>query len=172
MLSDCGRKLPPPHLLFYQKKKPWRKFRIVIHSEPIRTILNHSDICIRANVSQSEPIRKMFGILFVEKRLKINPTQFDSIWDFYPNESEVNLQSKWIRINPEMDWSEPNIQSEWVRINPYTDSFGLKINLCLDWLRFIRIENLLRISSDIVFWVLMKQHSTITIMRKFFFISL
>ena len=38
----------------------WRKFGIGIHSEPNRTIFNHSDICIRANANQYEPIRKTF----------------------------------------------------------------------------------------------------------------
>ena len=63
----------------FQREKPWRKFRIGIHSEPIRIIPNHSDIFIRANANQSEPIRKQFSISFVENRWKVNPTQFDSI---------------------------------------------------------------------------------------------
>ena len=33
---------------------PWRKLRIETHSEPIRTIPNHPDICIRTNANQSE----------------------------------------------------------------------------------------------------------------------
>ena len=52
---------------------PWGKYRIRINSEPIRTISIHSDICIRANVNHSEPIRKTFCISFDEKRLKIDP---------------------------------------------------------------------------------------------------
>ena len=73
---------------------PWRKFRIGINSEQIRTISNHSYIYIWANANQSEPIRKTVWILFVEKRLKINQTQSEtSIWKnlkkiFNPNESE------------------------------------------------------------------------------------
>ena len=35
-------------------------FRIGIHFEPIRTIPNHSDICIRANANQSDPSEKRF----------------------------------------------------------------------------------------------------------------
>ena len=34
----------------------WRKYRIEIYSESLRTILIHSDICIRANANHSEPI--------------------------------------------------------------------------------------------------------------------
>ena len=48
--------------------QPWRKYRIGIHSEPIRTIPIHSDICIQANPNHSEPIRKMFCNSFDEKR--------------------------------------------------------------------------------------------------------
>ena len=47
---------------------PWWKYRIWIHSEPIKTIPIHSDICIRANANHSEPIRKTFCISFGEKR--------------------------------------------------------------------------------------------------------
>ena len=48
-------------------KLPWRKYRIGIHSEPIRTIPIHSDVCIRANANHSEPIRKTFCNPFDEK---------------------------------------------------------------------------------------------------------
>ena len=41
-------------------KRPWRRYRIGIHSEPIRTIPNHSDIWIGVNANHSEPIRKSF----------------------------------------------------------------------------------------------------------------
>ena len=41
---------------------PWRKFRIGIYSKPIRNILNHSEICVRVNANQFEPIRlKVFN---------------------------------------------------------------------------------------------------------------
>ena len=50
------------------KTKPWRKYRIGIHSEPIRTIPILSDICIQANANYSEPIRKTFCISFDKKR--------------------------------------------------------------------------------------------------------
>ena len=104
---------------------PWRKFRIGIHSESIRTIPNHSDICIRANASQSESIRKTFWISFVEKHLKINPTQ-----------SEISL-----RMNPKWIFNSNESESFLTRIdlnrifNPNTDSFGLKI-----YFGFVRIH--------------------------------
>ena len=47
---------------------PLRKYWIEIHSEPIRTILIHRDICIRANANHSEPIRETFCNSFDEKR--------------------------------------------------------------------------------------------------------
>ena len=128
---------------------PWRKFRIGFNSETIRTIPNHSDICIRANANQSKPIQKAFWISFVEKHLKIIPIQSEtSIW-MNPNESEVNFQSEWMRINAETDWSKPNIHS--IRMNPNTEihsdwklirfridsgSYGLKI-----YFGFVRIHS-------------------------------
>ena len=64
-----------------------------------KRIERNSDICIRVNANQSEPIRKTFWISFVEKCLKINPIEFDSIREFYPNESE-RIRSKFsIRMN-------------------------------------------------------------------------
>ena len=71
--------------------------------------------------SQCESIRKTFWISFVVKRLKINPTQSDSIRDFYPNESEVNFQSKWLKTNLDTDWFS-------IQMNQCSDSdrrFGL-----------------------------------------------
>ena len=49
-----------------------RYIRYINHSEPVRTIPIHSDICIRANANHSEPIRKTFCIWFDKKRSKIN----------------------------------------------------------------------------------------------------
>ena len=43
---------------FLYEIEPWGKFRIGIHFESIRTILNHSEICVRANTNQLEPIQK------------------------------------------------------------------------------------------------------------------
>ena len=71
----------------------WFPIRMNQCSDWISAIPNHSDICIRVNTNQYEPIRKTFWISFVEKSLKINTTQSDSIRDFCPNESE-RLRSK------------------------------------------------------------------------------
>ena len=84
-------------------------------------------MCIRANVNQSELIRKKFCISFVEKRLKINPTQFGASIRMNPKESEVNFQSESLRT-----LIHSNCKSIRIRID--SDSFGLK--------------NLLRIRSD------------------------
>ena len=72
------------------KYVPLRKYRIGIHSRPTRTIPIHSDICIRTNVNQSEPIRKTFCIVW---------------WKTVKNRSDL------IRFNPRH-------QSEWTRTNP------------------------------------------------------
>ena len=87
---------------------------------------NYSDICIRANASQSEPIRKTFWISFVENAWKL------------------------IRLNPRFlsAWIQVNFQSEWIRINLDMDLFLIRMNQCSDWFAFKRIENLLRIHSD------------------------
>ena len=82
------------------KNHPWQKYRIGIHSEPIRTIPLHSAICIRANANHSEPIWKTFCISFDEKQ-------------FY------------FRINPGSDWYKPNFQSESIWMNPRSVWFGL-----------------------------------------------
>ena len=61
----------------YQKLSlPWRKYRIGIHSKPIRTIPIHYDICIRANANHSEPIRKRFVtrlMMNAKKSIRLNP---------------------------------------------------------------------------------------------------
>ena len=62
-----------------ERNSPWPKFRIGIHSDLIRTIPNHSGICIRANANQSELIRKKFLMSFVENRSKNNPSHSDPI---------------------------------------------------------------------------------------------
>ena len=87
---------------------PWRKYRIEIHSESIRTIPIHSDICIRANSNHSEPIRNQV----------FNPDQSKSIrhW-IYPNRIINQNQSKSFR---------PCIYSDWLRLI-WTE------NLVSDW---------------------------------------
>ena len=74
---------------------PWRKYRIEIHSESIRTIPIHSDICIRAN-------------LVWWKTVKIDPTQSDLIRGNHPNEFKPIWNQISIRINLSSDWSKPN----------------------------------------------------------------
>ena len=69
----------------------WRKYQIGIHSEPIRTIPIHSDICIRANANHSEPIQKTFCKSFDEKRkesIRPNPIRIDPNRTFNQNQSE------------------------------------------------------------------------------------
>ena len=57
----------------------WQKFRIEIHSELIRFISIHSEICIHANPNSSDSIRKKFSVAFDVNRLKINSSQSQSI---------------------------------------------------------------------------------------------
>ena len=59
------------------RRSSWDKVeknKLQIHSESIRTISIHSDICIQDNANHSKPIRKTFRISFDEKRSKINLT--------------------------------------------------------------------------------------------------
>ena len=75
----CSQTVKESH---WPKELSWRKYRIGINWEPIRTIPIHSDICIRANANHSEPIRKTFCISFDEKSDLIrgsNPNESDSI---------------------------------------------------------------------------------------------
>ena len=58
------------------------KFRIEIHSERIRFIPIHSEICFRANPNSFESIRKKFSISCDVIRLKIKTSQSESIQDF------------------------------------------------------------------------------------------
>ena len=70
-------------------KRTWRKYRIGINSEPIRTIPFHFDICIRANSNHSEPIRKTFCISFDEKRSKINIYWFNQLYWLIPGLKQI-----------------------------------------------------------------------------------
>ena len=62
--SQCERFRTNPKNILYL---PWRKYRIGIHSKPIRTIPIHFDTCIRANANHSKTIRKTFCNSFDEK---------------------------------------------------------------------------------------------------------
>ena len=55
---------------------PWRKFRIEIHSEPIRNFPNHSGTCIRTKQFHSDLIRRSFSIRINPRPIrKINPNE-------------------------------------------------------------------------------------------------
>ena len=102
---------------------PGQKFRIGIHSEPIRTISIHSNICIRTNANYSESNRKKFCISFLWKPVKIqilNQNQSDSF--------------------------RPLIHSDWFWLKIRFVSIGARIDsdckLCSCWFRFIRIDAL------------------------------
>ena len=113
----------------------WRKYRIGIHSRPIKTIPIHSDICIRANANHSETIR-------------INPS-LD--W------SKSNFQSELIRMNPRLEWfglimTENSAGSIRERIDSdWKLGFGL-VRIHSDWCLGIN-----RIKSD---WFLTVLHQT------------
>ena len=80
--------------------------------------------------------------MFVEKRLKINPTQFDLILDFYPNESE-RFRSKFsIRMNQ-------NQSGHGLIFNSNKSVFGL-IRIQLDWIFGLvqSVSGLILIHSD------------------------
>ena len=88
---------------------------------------------MRINPNQ---FKKIMQLSFVENCLKINPTESDSIREFYQNESEVNFQSKWIRID--LNWifnrnMNPNQFEHWfIRIENQSES-GL-ILIHSDWI--------------------------------------
>ena len=81
---------------------------------------------------------------------------------FNPNESKVNFQSEWIRINPATDWSKTNIQSESIRtlihsdwksigVRIDSDSLGLKIYFKLVQIHADRSLGLIRINFQAFF---------------------
>ena len=116
-------------------KVPWRKYRIGIHSEPIRTIPIHVDICIRANANHSEPIRKTFCNSFDEKRSKINPIHSTLIRSITLNIPEPSFQSESFqaRIVSNRIFNHNHTKIRLIRIN--SDCLGLKT-----WFGFIRIN--------------------------------
>ena len=101
------------------RRHPWRKYRIGIHSEPIRTIPIHSDICIRANANHSERIRKTFCNSFDEKSrlFRFIPISVSESMRIIPKTFEKRFvtrlmknDKKSIRMNP-----KPCFQSESIR---------------------------------------------------------
>ena len=114
-----------------------------IHSEPIRFIPIHSEICIRANSSSSDSIRKKFSMSFDVNRLKINQSQSEI---FNPNQNSI----RFIPTQPET--SNPNqfgrsSSSEWIRgqndlnwiINPNNPDLG--------FIRIHKLSGIIRIQS-------------------------
>ena len=100
---------------------PWRKFRIEIHSEPIRKFANHSGICIRIIQFHSDLIRRNFSI-------RINPRPIK-------NQSDLVIRMNPVNPNETESFGIIRIKSDW------PDSFGLKVRID----RIIRID---RIHSD------------------------
>ena len=96
---------------FVLENIPLRQFRIGLHFDSIRIIPK----------SASEPMRinsKKGIISFLENRLKINPTQFETF----------------IRMNPNSNWSKPNFQFKWIRVR--IDSKNI-FRIELYWHRYI-----------------------------------
>ena len=52
---------------------PWPKFRIEIHSEPIRNFPNHSGICTRTKRFHSDLIQRNFSIRFNSRSIQNQP---------------------------------------------------------------------------------------------------
>ena len=90
---------------------PWRKYRIEIHSESIRTVHIHSNICIRTNLK---------NILYLVW------------WKTVKNQSDLirlipRHQSVWIWTNP-----KPSFQFRSIRINPNHSDLGF-IRIYSEW---------------------------------------
>ena len=116
---------------------PWRKFRIEIHSEPLRNFPNHPGIYLYPNQTFS---------------FRSNPKKF-----FNPNQSEDH--SKSIRMNPvtptetkffgiiRIDSDRPDSFGLKVRIDSdLPDSFGLKVRIDSDLPESFGLK--VRINSD------------------------
>ena len=114
-----------------RRDEPWRKYRIGIHSEAIRTN--------RAHANHPEPVQKRFVTCLMKngkKSIRLNPRK----------------QSEWIRTN-----SEQSFQSRSIGIIPTSDSFGLIliensvwINPSSTWFGLIWIENLVSYSFGLL----------------------
>ena len=108
----------------------WQKYRIEIHSEPIRTIPIHSDICIRVNANHSYQSEKIFVSRLMKNRQK--SIRFN-----------LRYQSESIQMIPRSDWK---LGSHSFRLMPRTK---------LDWVGLIfacfslnEIQKVFRIGSD------------------------
>ena len=132
---------------------PWRKYRIEIHSDSIKTIPIHSNICIRANANHSEPIQKSVVSRLMkngQKPIRLNPINSETSIRMNPNQSETKLSIQINSINPRSEWFELILIENSVWINPSSDWFGLIWieNLVSDWCLGIN-----RIRSDWFFTV-------------------
>ena len=102
---------------------PFRKFRIEIHSEPIRTIRNQFEIWVRVNANQSRPIRKKFLILFAENR-------WNMINSFIRIENMIHILWHSFELKFRIEW-------DWLRLIFKRDFHEIE-NFYLDWFRLIR----------------------------------
>ena len=129
---------------------PWRKYRIGIHSEPIRTI----------PISVSEPMRiianqceKRFASRLMkngQKSIRLNSTNSETSIRMNSNQSETKISTQ---INPISDLSKPDFQSESIRNNSRLEWFGLKIWFRIDLIHSTCFFGLNRIRSDRFFTI-------------------
>ena len=110
------------------------KLRIEIHSEPIRFIPIHSEICLKStHLSQSKKKINLVWCKSVKNQfdsIRVNPTfliltkiHSDLIRDF---QSE-SIQKKFlIQMNPRSEWFKLTSQSESIQIIPTSDSSEFK----------------------------------------------
>ena len=104
-----------------------------IHSDQIRTISNHSDICIRANANRSEQIPKSFQYHLLKilcKLIRLNPIQSENSIRMNLNESEVNFQPESIqtRIYFQTEWISARIENS----DPIKSEFETRIRIRLE----------------------------------------
>ena len=78
---------------------PWRKFRIWIHSEPIRIITNHFEICVRTNPTKIFNHSKSQGVIFIWSWIKKLQTIDDyGIYTYIKCEYVSNHIHNFIRV--------------------------------------------------------------------------
>ena len=97
---------------------PWRKYRIEIYSDSIRTIPIHSDICIRANANHSEPFRTNPKNVLYLVWWKTVKNQCESFRAWIPSDwFWLKIRLKSIRARIDLDWKLGfglvRIHSDW-----------------------------------------------------------
>ena len=123
-VNNIVNKIFPLNRISLNLNPPWRKFRIGIHSKPIRTIPNHSDICIRSNPNQSAKRFESRLLKNVWKLIRLNPIQSERI-RIKPNTYSIGL-----KVNPIYIFQfRLKFQSEWI-----------KVRIDSDWIFRVRIE--------------------------------